>query len=115
MHRKPGDFSATDGVVESLGGTDNASSGSASLLTDQWTEVWIEIDLDSNLQTVYYEGAIIDGPFAWNVSGAEAVQLRHTPARAASWPLRLAKHVLRARPALSRMRRRARPGGRALP
>jgi hypothetical protein len=62
-------FSASEGIVESVGGSDNPHGETAAIVTDQWTEVWIEIDLDSNLQTVYYEGVAMGSAFAWTVTG----------------------------------------------
>jgi len=65
-------FSATDGVVESVGGTDNPSGATAALVTNQWTEAWIEVDLDANTQNIYYQGVQFDS-IPWNVSGANAI------------------------------------------
>ena len=62
-------LSATDGVVENMGGTDVPGGGVAALLTDQWVELIVEIDFAANLYTVTYGGAFLDIQ-QWTIAGS---------------------------------------------
>jgi hypothetical protein len=62
-------MSASDGVAESEGGSSNPSTAAPlPLITDAWAEIVVEINLDVNTYTVYYNGAILD-TLPWTVTG----------------------------------------------
>ena len=42
-------------------------------ITDDWIELRVEIDLDANLQTIYYDGEVLDQT-VWQASGIPEVQ-----------------------------------------
>jgi hypothetical protein len=54
-------MSAAGGVVESAGGNNNPSSAPPlPLITNAWAEIMVEINLDMNTYTVYYNGTPLD-------------------------------------------------------
>ncbi len=62
-------MNAADGEVVSEGGSGNPSTASPlTLLTDQWVELLVEINLDSNQYSVFYNGTLLD-TLPWSVSG----------------------------------------------
>ena len=48
-------FDSDAGMLSVAEGT-----GTTYIVNDQWVEVRVEIDLDSNLQTIYYDGDLLD-------------------------------------------------------
>jgi len=56
------------GFATNLGGSDIAGTGSAALITDQWVEVLVEINLDANQYSIYYDGILLD-TLGWTGSG----------------------------------------------
>jgi len=65
-------FSASEGVVQNLGGTDNPRDVTLPIVTNQWVEVRAEIDLSGNQAVIYYGPNILDTQ-TYNVSGVNAV------------------------------------------
>lgn len=62
-------MSAEDGVVESLGGSNNPSSASPlPIITNQWAEIVVEANLSANSYVVYYNGVPLDS-LPWAVTG----------------------------------------------
>jgi hypothetical protein len=64
----------TAGMVASLGGSDVAGTETTPLLTDQWVELVVEINLSANLYNVYYNGAMFVSAATWTVSGLQEIQ-----------------------------------------
>lgn len=56
------------GAATNLGGSDIAGTGSTALLTNQWVEVLVQIDLDANQYSIWYNGIMLD-TLGWTVSG----------------------------------------------
>lgn len=50
----------TPGFATNLGGSDVAGTGSTALLTDQWVEVIIEINLTANQYSLWYNNILLD-------------------------------------------------------
>ena len=50
----------TPGFATNLGGTDVAGTGSTPLLTNQWVEVIIEINLTGNQYSIWYNNILLD-------------------------------------------------------
>ena len=48
-------FNSTTGIVSTVEG-----SGTATLIRNRWVEVRVEIDLDANIQNIYYDGTLLD-------------------------------------------------------
>jgi len=61
-------LSASEGIVENVGGTDVPGGGILPITTDEWVGIIVEIDLASNLYTVTYGGAFLDSQ-QWTVTG----------------------------------------------
>jgi hypothetical protein len=62
-------MTASAGEVVSEGGSSNPSSSTPlTLLTGQWAEILVEINLDMNLYNVYYNGTLLD-TMQWSVTG----------------------------------------------
>jgi hypothetical protein len=59
---------ANPGFVTNLGGSDVAGTGSTALLTNQWVEVVVEINLDSNQYSIWYNNVLLD-ILAWTGTG----------------------------------------------
>jgi hypothetical protein len=57
------------GTATNLGGSDVAGTGALPLLVDQWVEIMAVIDLGSNTYSIYYGGALLDGPLPWTGTG----------------------------------------------
>lgn len=58
----------TPGTATNLGGSDVAGTGSTPLLTDQWVEVVVEINLDVNQYSIWYNNVLLD-TLAWTGAG----------------------------------------------
>jgi len=56
------------GTVESMGGSSNLGTGSTSLITDQWVDVVVEINLDTNQYSIWYNNVLLD-TLPWRVTG----------------------------------------------
>jgi hypothetical protein len=65
-------LSATDGVVENVGGSDNPDGTAVPIFLDQWIEVRAEIDLAGNVAYIYYNDALMTVQ-QYNVTGANAI------------------------------------------
>jgi hypothetical protein len=65
-------FSAVDGVVESLGGSGNPSGAVLPIITDEWVEIYVYIELEDNVYTVFYNGVLLD-QLQWNVTGVNEI------------------------------------------
>ncbi|HOC43161.1 MAG TPA: hypothetical protein PKJ99_09115 [Thermoanaerobaculales bacterium] len=63
----------TPGYVVNLGGSDVPGTGMAPLITNQWVELVVEINLDANTYTVYYDGVAFDSQ-TWTTTGLQAIQ-----------------------------------------
>ncbi len=62
-------MTASAGEVVSEGGTSNPSSASPlPLLTNQWSQILVEINFDTNTYSVFYNGTLLD-TLAWAVTG----------------------------------------------
>ncbi len=61
-------LSASEGVVENVGGTDVPGAGSVPIITDEWVEILVEIYLGTNQYAVSYGGAFVDSQ-QWTVEG----------------------------------------------
>jgi len=59
---------ANPGFATNLGGSDIAGTGSTALLTNQWVEVLVEINLDANQYSIWYNGILLD-VLGWTVTG----------------------------------------------
>ncbi|MFC1854142.1 hypothetical protein ACFL27_28495 [candidate division CSSED10-310 bacterium] len=66
-------MSASSGYVYSLGGTDHESESRLPLITDAWVELRVEIDLDNNHYTVYYNDQKLD-ELPWTTTGLKEIQ-----------------------------------------
>ncbi|MBN2383499.1 hypothetical protein JXQ70_11505 [bacterium] len=64
---------ATEGVVESIGGTGFESTATTPAILDQWVEIRVEIDLDNNLQKIYYNDVMFDQT-VWQATGSNKVE-----------------------------------------
>ncbi len=64
---------AVAGQVVNLGGSDVPGAGSAPLMTDQWVEIMIEVDLSLSIYTLYYDGVQIDQQ-TWTTTGLNEIQ-----------------------------------------
>jgi len=64
----------TAGMVANLGGSDVAGTELTPLLTDQWVELVVEINLSANLYNVYYNGVMFVSAATWTVSGLQEIQ-----------------------------------------
>ncbi len=62
-------FDSDTGLVSTAEG-----GGTASLINDQWVEVRVEINLDANFQTIYYNGNLLDS-IPWVGAGGGAQQI----------------------------------------
>ncbi len=56
------------GFATSMGGTDFPGTGSTPLVTDRWVEVEIEIDLDANQYSIWYNNVLLD-TLPWTATG----------------------------------------------
>jgi len=65
-------LSASEGVVENMGGTDVPGGGIVSIITDQWVEIMVECYLATNQYAVSYGGEFLDAQ-AWTVEGQLAI------------------------------------------
>ena len=65
-------FSASEGIVENVGGTDVPGVGIVSIILDQWVEIMVEINLGGNQYVVSYGGEYLDSQ-PWTVEGQLAV------------------------------------------
>ena len=65
-------FSASEGIVENVGGTDVPSGATTPIITDEWVPVIVEIYLDTNQYAVTYGGTFMDSQ-QWTVEGQLAV------------------------------------------
>jgi len=65
-------FSASEGVVENVGGSDNPRNVTMPIITNQWVELRAEIDLGANQATIYYGVYQLDTQ-SYNVSGVNAI------------------------------------------
>jgi hypothetical protein len=61
-------MAASEGIVESQGGSSNPGAGALAIVTDAWVEILVEIDLDANTYNVYYGGTLLD-TLGWTVTG----------------------------------------------
>lgn len=48
------------GFATNVGGSDVAGTGSTALITDQWVEVVVEINLDANQYSIWYNNILLD-------------------------------------------------------
>jgi hypothetical protein len=48
------------GFATNVGGSDVAGTGSTALITDQWVEVIVEINLDANQYSIWYNNILLD-------------------------------------------------------
>ena len=63
-------FDSASGLISN----DGASGGTMPYVTDQWAEIRVVIDLDTNVQTFYYNGAMLyTGTWTEEVSGGGAL------------------------------------------
>jgi hypothetical protein len=51
---------ANPGFATNLGGSDVAGTGSTALITDQWVEVVVEVNLDANQYSIWYNNILLD-------------------------------------------------------
>jgi hypothetical protein len=56
------------GTATSLGGSDVPGTGSTPLLSDQWVDVVVEINLDMNQYSIWYNNILLD-TLPWTVTG----------------------------------------------
>jgi hypothetical protein len=56
------------GTATNVGGSDVAGTGSTALVTDQWVEVVVQIDLDANQYSIWYNNVLLD-TLAWTQTG----------------------------------------------
>jgi hypothetical protein len=63
---------ALPGMAVNLGGSGNPGTGSAPLITDQWVDVRVEINLTSNTYNLFYNHVLIDTK-PWQVGGVNEV------------------------------------------
>jgi hypothetical protein len=56
------------GFATNLGGTDVAGTGSTALLTNQWVEVLVEINLTANQYSIWYNNVLLD-ILPWTTTG----------------------------------------------
>ena len=61
------------GQVVNIGGTDFPGVGTAPLITNQWVEVRVDVDLTANQYTVFYNGVAFDTQ-PWTSTGLLEVQ-----------------------------------------
>ena len=59
--------------VNSLGGTEFQGIGTTVTITDEWIEVRVEIDLDNNVQRIFYDGLLLDET-PWQMTGKNAFE-----------------------------------------
>ncbi|MBI4916588.1 MAG: hypothetical protein HY825_12130 [Acidobacteria bacterium] len=59
---------ANPGFVTNIGGSDVAGTGSTALLTDQWVDVLVQINLTTNQYSIYYNNVLLD-TLAWTTTG----------------------------------------------
>jgi len=64
---------AVPGSVANLGGSEVPGVGTAPLVTDQWVELRVEVNLAANQYSVFYDGALLDTQ-QWTVSGGLRIQ-----------------------------------------
>jgi hypothetical protein len=48
------------GTATNLGGSDYAGTGSTALVTNQWVEVVVEVNLDANQYSIWYNNVLLD-------------------------------------------------------
>ena len=48
--------------------------GSLPIITDQWVQIRVEIDLDANTHSVYYNNQLLYGGVSWSEEDQEVVQ-----------------------------------------
>ena len=54
--------------MTNIGGSDVAGTGSTALLTNQWVDVVVEINLDANQYSIWYNNVLLD-TLAWTTTG----------------------------------------------
>jgi hypothetical protein len=59
---------ANPGFVTNIGGSDVAGTGSTALITNQWVDVVVEINLTANQYSIYYNNVLLD-TLAWTTTG----------------------------------------------
>jgi len=64
---------AVAGSVVNIGGTDVPGTGSAPLVTNQWVDLRVEVDLTGNQYSVFYNGALLDTK-QWTTTGLLQIQ-----------------------------------------
>ena len=64
---------ALPGQVVNLGGSEVAGTGVAPLITNQWVDIRVEVNLTSNSYNVFYNDVLLDSK-AWTVTGAIQLQ-----------------------------------------
>ncbi len=65
-------FDTATGDVSSLGGSGFALAGTGDLVVDAWVEVQVRVDLDENLQDIYYDGEPIASGL-WQATGVDEI------------------------------------------
>jgi PKD repeat protein len=63
-------------TVTSLGGSDfgRPPTSTRPTITDEWVEIRVEIDLDTNSQTIFYGGEPLDEAHTWQATGINEIQ-----------------------------------------
>lgn len=61
------------GMVVNIGGSDIPGAGSVPLITDQWVELRVDVDLGANQYSVFYNGVLVDTQ-GWTIGGQLAIQ-----------------------------------------
>jgi hypothetical protein len=64
---------ALPGMVVNFGGSDVPGVGSAPLITDQWVDLRVEVDLGANQYSVFYNGVLLDTQ-QWTITGNLQIQ-----------------------------------------
>lgn len=63
---------ALAGMVVNLGGSEVGGGGSTTLITDQWVELRVEVNLGTNQYSVYYNNVLVDTR-QWTSTGPLAI------------------------------------------
>lgn len=64
---------AVPGSVANIGGSDVPGTGVAPLITDQWTDLRVDVDLGANQYSVFYNGTLLDTQ-QYTITGQMAIQ-----------------------------------------
>jgi hypothetical protein len=64
---------ALPGMVVNLGGSEVAGTGTAPLITNQWVELRVDVDLTANQYSVFYNGTLVDTK-QWTISALLEIQ-----------------------------------------